>query len=331
MSLMYGLNENVCVIIRSAGERTEQLCKKLIIEQGISLENLIVIKEAPFSAALKKSYQLGIESGLKWTLCNDADVLLRPGAVETMVHFAEHQDEQVCEIQGYILDKFYGGPRNGGIHLYRTSLLPKMLKGIPPEGVNIRPEDHTIKAMAAIGYSAKTVPFLVGLHDFEQYYLDIFRKCFIHAHKHLDKAELLLSIWREKATSDMDYAVALHGFASGVEHYGEVFIDSRQEIYQNLLSKYQIQEKEALALEKYSLASIEQIIKNWAEPKLYRELYPDKFGLVVHEKLSKRQRISQLAAEIGIFKLIPYAVGSVLQKTGKWLQDRVNSTKFLLF
>ena len=92
-----------------------QLCKQLIVDQGVSAENLAVVKEAPFSAALKKSFELGMECGLKWTFCIDADVLLRPGAVETMVNLAEQEDEQVCEIQGFILDKFFGGPRNGGV------------------------------------------------------------------------------------------------------------------------------------------------------------------------------------------------------------------------
>jgi len=323
------VNDLASVIIRSAGERTEQLCKQLIIEQGVSPENLSSVREAPFSAALKKSFEVGIGHGLKWTLCNDADVLLRPGAVEAMVSFAEQQDEKVCEIQGFILDKFFGGPRNGGVHLYRTSLLPKALGKLPPEESNIRPEFQTLKAMAAIGYPFRIVPFLVGIHDFEQYYADIFRKCFIQAHKHLELTEFFLSIWREKATSDIDYVVALHGFSSGVEHYGEVSIDSRQEIYQTLLSKYQVQEKTDLDLGKYSLAAIEALINNWVEPDLYRELYPDKFGLVsaANEKLSKKQRISQLAADLGILKLIPYAIGSALQKIGKWLQDQVNSSR----
>jgi hypothetical protein len=322
-------NELASIVIRSANERTEQLCRKLIIEQGVSSENLFIVKEAPFSAALKKSFELGIERGLKWTLCNDADVLLRPGAVENMVHFAEQQDEQICEIQGFILDKFIGGPRNGGVHLYRTSLLTKALEKVPPEGVNVRPEYHTLLAMAAIGHTWKTIPFLVGIHDFEQYYIDIFRKCFIHAHKHLDLTELFLSFWRERAITDMDYIVALDGFASGVEYLGEVFIDSRQEIFQTLLSKYQVQEKKELALEKYSPGEIEELINNWVEPDLYHELYPTKFGLVVDEKeeLSRKQKILQLAADFGIFKFIPYTIGWLLQKAGKWLQYWVNSSR----
>ena len=323
------LIDRASIIIRSSGERTARLCKKLIIEQGVSSKNLSVVKEAPFSVTLKKSYELGIERGLKWTLCNDADVLLRPGAVEAMVNLAEQQDEQLCEIQGFILDKFIGGPRNGGIHLYRTSLLSKALEQIPPEGSNVRPEYHTLQAMAAIGYPWKTLPFLVGIHDFEQYYRDIFRKCFVHAHKHLDLTELFLPIWREKADSDLDYAVALHGFASGVEHTGDVSIDSRQDMYQALLSEYHLQEKQALDPASCSLADVDQTIDNWAEPPLYKKLYPDKFGLVSLAKvgISKKQRISQLVADLGIIKLIPYAIGSALQKAGKWLQDRVGPSR----
>jgi len=87
MNITNSLNDHVHVIIRSAGERTMHLCKQLIIEQGVSADNLSVVNEAPFSAALKKSFELGMERGLKWTLCIDADVLLRPGAVETMLPF----------------------------------------------------------------------------------------------------------------------------------------------------------------------------------------------------------------------------------------------------
>ncbi|MFC2054357.1 hypothetical protein ACFLV7_08705 [Chloroflexota bacterium] len=320
------LNDLVSVIIRSAGERTEQLCKELIIEQGVSPDNLFIVKEAPFSAALKTAFELGIERGLKWTLCNDADVLLRPGAVKNMIALAEQQDENVCGIEGFILDKFTSGPRKGGVHLYRSSVLLKALEYIPPEGLDIRPETHTQKALAAIGYPWKVVQYLVGIHDFEQYYKDIFRKCFVHAHKHLDLTELYLSVWREKATSDMDYVVALRGFASGVEHYGEVFIDSRQEIYQALVSELQLQEKQALALEKYSLASIEEIINNWEIPKSYRERYPTYFHLLSDE-LPKTQRFLQTLAYFGIIMIFPYTIGWVFQAAGNRLKDWARSSR----
>ncbi len=40
------------VIIRSAGERTEQLCKKLILEQGVPELQVFVVREVPCSATI---------------------------------------------------------------------------------------------------------------------------------------------------------------------------------------------------------------------------------------------------------------------------------------
>ena len=53
---------------------------------------------------------------------------------------AEQQAKKVCEVQGYVLDKFYVGPRTAGNHPYRTSLSPKMIENIQYEGEDGRPE-----------------------------------------------------------------------------------------------------------------------------------------------------------------------------------------------
>src|SRR5690625_2539618 len=126
------------IVVRSVYERTEDLCKRLILEQGVKEENLFVIHETPFSTALKYSFEIGIREDLPWTFCIDADVLLRPNSINTMIGHAESQKENVSEIQGLVLDKFFGGPRPAGNHLYRTNVLSKALNKIPSEGVNIR-------------------------------------------------------------------------------------------------------------------------------------------------------------------------------------------------
>ena len=69
--------DGVTVVIRSVKERTEELCKKLILQQGIPEENLFIIHERPFSRAMRVGYQLGIDRNLPWTLYIDADVFLR--------------------------------------------------------------------------------------------------------------------------------------------------------------------------------------------------------------------------------------------------------------
>jgi hypothetical protein len=309
---------NCLVIIRSVGERTEQLCKKLILEQGVPEEQVAIIRESPFTESLRKSFQIGLERGFKWTVCVDADVLLRPNSITDMLEEFENHPENVCEIQGYILDKFFGGPREGGIHVYRTKLLDKILTHLPQYHA-IRPESTTLKIMSSSGYPFIKIPYLVGLHDFEQYYRDIFRKCFVQAHKHLYVSELLLSIFRENMARDHDFKIALDGFVAGLYYNDEVRIDVNQDIYEESFSKLKIQEKDNLTADKYNLNMIETIIRNWTEPSVFKKhmRYTIKDLEFEHAQMMNKKRgipkffgkISRKLKESGPLKTFSYYIG----------------------
>lgn len=321
------LNDKATIIIRSVGERTEQLCRDLILAQGVAPTNVIIVREAPFSAALRKSFEIGLKRGLPWTFCVDADLLLRPNSIVTMLQLAENHEKNVCQIQGYILDKFFGGPRYGGVHLYRTSLLPLTLTKIPPEGKDVRPETHTLNAMAEAGYPWVTVPYLVGLHDFEQSYQDIFRKSFVQAHKHLKWADLFLTICRERADSDKDYHVALHAFATGLVYDGDVYIDIQQDVYQSQFAALDLVEKQPLLSDSYTPKAIEEIITTWIEPGLYLRRFPNKMGLVMptsEKPLSIKEKLNRQKKRLGYIKMIPYILGWFLTKMGTNLQALIN-------
>lgn len=266
--------DSVTIIIRSVGERTESLCKKLILDQGVSEEAIFVIKEAPFSKALKVGLEVGLSEARPWTCCVDADLLLRRGSIHKMLERAESQPSNVCEIQGFILDKFFGGARTGGIHLYRTSLLVKVINSIPPEGSDIRPETYALNAMQRAGYPWGTVRELVGLHDFEQSYDDIFRKCFVQAHKHFRHVGLFVPFWRANSTNDFDYRVALTGFAEGIKHVGEVRINRYAQCFANGLQNFDLAPKHEILLKDWDLGDIEACIKTWVEPPEYWLEYP---------------------------------------------------------
>jgi len=280
----HDLKDGLSVVIRSVGERTEQACRKLIIDQGVPAENIQVIHEAPFSAAMSKSFEIGMDCAKPWTFCVDADLLLRPGAIQTMLRHAEELEDGVCEFQGLILDKLFGGPRDGGIHAYRTSLLPLLLQSIPSEGVNIRPEFHTLQAMKALGHPWVSVPYIVGLHDFEQHHRDIFRKCFVQAHKHPHVIPLFLSIWRAGAPEDTDFQMALQGLAAGIAHHDTVLIDTRQKVYAELFAALKVDEKPPLPEAGISLAQVEGIIADWREPDLYYRYMAKREGVIHHRK-----------------------------------------------
>lgn len=263
--------KDVTAIVRSVGERTEEACRYLLSEQ-VPEENIITINEVPFSAAVAKTFKLGLERGLPWTLCIDADVLLKEGAVAELLAVAEKLDENVFEIQANVLCKFYGGFRQAGNHLYRTSLLAKALECIPTTEV-IRPETATILQMEKRGFPWYRQDFVVGLHDYEQYYKDIYRKAFIFAHKHRH-ISIIEPMWQRLASEDRDYQIALWGLRAGRIFDGEVTIDIRQfpnEI-DNLLLAKGWQEKSLLSTDEIVSTKITDTIANFTFSPEYIKL-----------------------------------------------------------
>ncbi len=308
------ISDNFTLIIRSANERTVSLCEKLILEQGVNKENVFIVCETPFSAALKKSFEIGIFRKLPWTFCVDADVLLRPGSVEYMIKIASRQKVNMCEIQGMMVDKFFCGPRPGGIHLYRTSLLPQALKMIPEEGIDIRPEFHTLQKMRDDGYPFVKVPYIVGIHDFEQYNYDIYRKCFIHGIKHLKHAEMLISAWKVYANEDADFKIALRAFTDSIIHNnGSAYINSKHDLYLKLFKQTGIKEKEALDPSAYTSDNIEFIINNWKEPEAYLKKFPTRWGL---DNPAAYEKVTKMIKEKGILRTFILITGKIISDIG---------------
>lgn len=307
--------KGISVIIRSANERTEGLCKKLILDQGISENQLFIVKEVPFSAALKKSFETGLEQNRKWTYCIDADVLLQPESIQKMIDLAEKEKENVCEIQGFVMDKFFGGPRQAGNHLYRTSLLSKMIDNIPREGTDIRPERYALGKMAEQGYTWKSVPCIVGLHDEYQSYFDIFRKSFVHGVKHLDRAELLVKTWRQKCDKDPDFKVALKGFSDSIANTKSTYINSELPLYKEKFKDSGFEEKLPLKEDEYSLESIENTIKNWEYSDLYYYYFPDRDGLDMKQSATLH-KVKRNIRRSGYIKTAALAASEILLSLG---------------
>lgn len=249
-------NKNVTVIIRTVGERTTDLCYELIKKQ-IAEDNIHIINETPFTEAMRKTFEVGLRENRKWTFVVDADVLIRPGVIEEIVEYAETVDENVFEIEGKIIDKFLFSmnPREAGNHLYRTAFMKQALNYIPDPYEAIRPETYVRNKMNDIGYAFIKTNILTGLHDFEQYYKDIYRKCFIQAKKHKDRVIKILPVWKGKSLYDDDFKVAIAGFDAGLNYSGKVSISSNE----LFLLKYNDVKKELNLKEKNLLGDIDYI------------------------------------------------------------------------
>ena len=314
--------ENVTVLIRSVRERTEALCRKLVLEQDIPESELFMVREVPFSETLRSCYKKGIDRGKTWTLCVDADVLPRPGSIRKMVQLAEAQEKRVSEVQGFIMDKFFGGPRKGGFHLYRTSLLPMALEQLQALNEQIRPETATLNRMAQKGHPRAVVPYIVGTHDDEQYNFDIYRKAFVHAVKHLDMAELLVNHWKKNIDNDPDFNVALKAFSDSILSEETATINREQELYQKMFEKSGLSEKSELEISEISLEDVEKRIQSWHIDELYYSYFPDSGGLDSGSTVAIRKLKTSLKNR-GVSQTVLLSLSQALVKAGEKLGSRV--------
>ncbi|NJO91937.1 MAG: hypothetical protein HC831_25430 [Chloroflexia bacterium] len=200
--------KDTTVVIRSVKERTENICYQLV--KAEFAENAIFFsRKVPFAATLKDALEIGLRENRKWTLHVDADVLPDKGKLAELVQLAESLPENILEIQGLVLDKFLPIRRPAGNHLYRTKYIEKILNANTIHSNAQRPESSLLRMMSGLGFPAYQSDILIGLHDYEQYYEDIFRKCFLQVQKTDWALPYLETYWTENAPNDPDFKVAL--------------------------------------------------------------------------------------------------------------------------
>ncbi|MBE2192953.1 MAG: hypothetical protein IAE83_02150 [Anaerolinea sp.] len=267
------MTSNVAVIIRSVGERTEALCRHLV-EQQVPPEHVVVIHERPFSKAVQRSFEIGLDFGLDWTLCVDADVLLRGNGIRMLIEAASTLPESTFTFSGSVLDKLLGHIRPGGGHLYRTQHVQKALEFIGDSDSQIRPEKYVKARMNDVGYAyVVNKQLTVGVHDFEQYYTDIYRKCFVHAHKH-NYISKLPEMWKFLSKFDDDYRIALKGWKAGIEFTGDVRIDIADfpKHIDHILRGQRFVEKDQLQLDEFKIDTAEISMRTLQELETWKTL-----------------------------------------------------------
>ena len=254
--------DNTTIILRECGERTADAAYHLL-SQIVAPEALHRVNTAPFSRCLAESFKLGIVQGREWTLCIDADVLVTAVGIYELQATAELLPAHVFEIQGMIQDRFFGICRPAGNHLYRTSYLGQAMKFIPVEGTSLRPESSTINRMSELGFVDVQLPTITGIHDFEQNYHDIYRKCFLQGKKHDYLKDYLLPRWQAEANEGNTESVIAHAaMTAGLRFAGEVMVDRR---FQEEQVGHAMAE---LGVDTRSALEIDNITEEWVEAQI---------------------------------------------------------------
>lgn len=239
------LKDNIFVVLRSAKERSFPLAEKAL---SLQTDRYEVIEEYPFSAALKKMFEIGKERKEKYLLALDADVVLHPGSLEKMVEIANNSPG-IFFLDFFVMDKFRGKCCSG-CHLYVNRYSGDLLNLVGSQE-DTRPENHLMLDFAKThDLLHEKSHFVVGLHDFEQYYRDLYAKYFRRALRRKHEAEMLIHILEERrkyySKDDSDFAVALKALHDGQSSNSadRPLFDAR--LYQKIEEILPIQEKDAL-------------------------------------------------------------------------------------
>lgn len=230
-------NCNYIVVIRSSNESTIKSCQELI-NYGIGQNvEVITIQCRPFEVAIRESFNIGIKSNKKWLVTIDADVLIRPEAISELINIGESLAENVFQFEGMLFDGLLLRYRQGGIKVYRVSLLKLALQFIPETGQELRPETYTQDQMSKIGYIRLRVNKIVGIHDFLQHPIDIFRKTFVHGQKSRGQIYSLIPIWQKLIDiGHLEYSYAIEGGKLGLSNDKKINLDISE--LQNLSKLY---------------------------------------------------------------------------------------------
>lgn len=239
--------DEIRIIVRTCGERTTKKCAELCKKQGTTE----IIEAVPFGESMRKSYKTAENYPSKWVCMIDADVLLLPGTLLAAIEELNNADAMgkppyFC-LDGFTQDKIMMKRRRAGIHIYRTELLEQAYQYI--DDLQLKPESHVRKSMALEGFPTYSKsPITFGLHDYEQFYADIWRKSVCQTQKLPKRAIIAAPTWKILSSKkDNDFLVIYEAHKYGLKTNPQIIIDKTVD-YQAAenLTRLNISEKEPL-------------------------------------------------------------------------------------
>lgn len=159
-----------------------------------------------------------MERGKTWTIEIDADILLRPEGILQLLQTASQRPGNSFFHFGMVFDKLTNSFRSAGNKILRTKHLPVAMELLPEIIDEVRPDTFIRKEMAKKGYHYYRDVCLIGIHDFEQHYFDLFRKGYLQGVKNRDKLEKFINNWPEGWQNDADYLALTGGMTLGKNH-----------------------------------------------------------------------------------------------------------------
>jgi len=307
------------VVIRSSGERTLDVCRQLVDEQTAA-EEVYTVDMQPFKKALERCYEIALEHGqARWLLTVDADMFLLPGAANMMIRAAGQMPEHYFQLQGRIFDKITGTYRKAGPRVYRIAFLKKALALSQDSAERIRPEGYVVETMGEQGHPSRYLPDITAIHDFEQYYRDLYRKSLVHARKHQELVPRMIERCVKHMDRDDDFRVILKALWDGLLETESVTIDSRMFKHQSgeAIHDLGLQEKTGFTYTPEFAGQMQHWVRIYSTGANDHKAIHDQ----PRQNLSWLEKMKLLRNKKGWIRGGLHSVGSVLKKAGEKLQD----------
>lgn len=304
---------NIFTVVRSSNERTTQAALSLA-QAFATPARTCMIRQAPFEEALRETCRIGANSDTEWLAVIDADLLISVPAMKVVSHRLGTLPATVFQTQGYILDHLTGGVRPAGPRFYRCSALQHALTLVPPDGTTMRPETEMILSMNREGFASHTLPEVLAIHDYHQFYADIYRKCYTHGIKFAGLAHELFKRWQTRLDKP-DFRIAMLAMADGLTSQCSVKTDARSfPSADHALQHLGFKEKPPLTPSPAEiLKEVENIIRE-------EQAVTDHNEITRLSNLTPYRRAINKCQSIGWFRMAPWLVAHCMQSIASKLK-----------
>jgi hypothetical protein len=199
------------VVIRGANERTEALCTQIIANQLPSDSQLTVIHLSPFSEAVHRTFEIGIQSNRPWLIAIDADIIPLDDVVVRIREICGKMAPNAFVATPLFLCGAVGGLATRGLHCYNSTYVKEALSLVGELDQDLRPESRVHDAMVARGYTRECYAKIFGLHEFEQSAKHIYLKAMLRSRKDEFRDQIQSSL-EKRSQTEPDCQVAIWGF-----------------------------------------------------------------------------------------------------------------------
>ena len=215
-------------VVRHSNEATLTECCSTISSLGVPSEAITLVTGGSFADVLSNSVRAGLSLNSKWVGMIDADVLLFPEQLPTLIASLTNAEDLV-EIQFLVFDMLFCALRPAGNHFYQRDFLSKFQSYIASTSNKDRPETRALMAAREDGFRWETKPITIGVHDYKQTGYDIFCKAYVHGKKHAHLLPKLLDVVNAHS-GFYKYEIAHYGYKLGASD-GKPIVLSRESDY----------------------------------------------------------------------------------------------------